>query len=266
MQLFIRKYGEKPFRTAVIHGGPGAAGEMAPVARSLCHITGILEPLQRATSLEGQIEELNEQLGKYADLPVCLIGYSWGAWLSIMVAARYPAHIRKIILVSSGPFDEKYTGELQQTRLSRLSQNEQKEYLQIIDDLRIEGQPDRDKLLARLGELAIKTDSYDVQKQRPDKLLTNTENARIYQAVWHEAQKERQTGRLIERAAGVKCPIVAIHGNYDPHPADGVNIPLARVVKDFHFYLLKNCGHKPWVEKQAGESFFRVLRSELKGI
>ena len=31
----LRTYGEAPFNIAVIHGGPGAAGEMAPVAREL---------------------------------------------------------------------------------------------------------------------------------------------------------------------------------------------------------------------------------------
>jgi len=29
----LRQYGNAPFSVAVIHGGPGASGEMAPVAR-----------------------------------------------------------------------------------------------------------------------------------------------------------------------------------------------------------------------------------------
>ena len=29
----LRKYGKPPFNVAVIHGGPGVPGEMAPVAR-----------------------------------------------------------------------------------------------------------------------------------------------------------------------------------------------------------------------------------------
>ncbi|HLC23076.1 MAG TPA: hypothetical protein VJL08_01335 [Dehalococcoidia bacterium] len=49
----LRKYGDKPYGVAIIHGGPGAPGEMAPVALELSAVTGILEPLQTATSLEG---------------------------------------------------------------------------------------------------------------------------------------------------------------------------------------------------------------------
>jgi len=93
---------------------------MAPVARELAHDRGILEPLQTATSLEGQVDELCVTLASYAALPVVLIGFSWGAWLSYIVAARYPALIRKLLLVASGPFDQRYVTQLQETRLKRL--------------------------------------------------------------------------------------------------------------------------------------------------
>jgi hypothetical protein len=52
------RYGKPPFRVAVIHGGPGAGGEMAPVASELSRSQGILEPLQTALSLPEQVEEL----------------------------------------------------------------------------------------------------------------------------------------------------------------------------------------------------------------
>ena len=54
----LRMYGSKPYFVAVIHGGPGVPGEMAPVARELSLNTGILEPLQAAETVEGQVEEL----------------------------------------------------------------------------------------------------------------------------------------------------------------------------------------------------------------
>jgi len=41
----LRKYGKEPFSIAVIHGGPGAGGEMAPVARELSSHWGVLEPI-----------------------------------------------------------------------------------------------------------------------------------------------------------------------------------------------------------------------------
>ncbi len=85
-----RIYGPPPYRIAVIHGGPGAGGEMAPVARELASVGGVLEPLQTAVSLEGQVQELQSIVTDHGRSPVTLIGYSWGAWLAFIVAARYP--------------------------------------------------------------------------------------------------------------------------------------------------------------------------------
>jgi pimeloyl-ACP methyl ester carboxylesterase len=103
----LRKYGKAPFKVAVIHGGPGAGGEMAPVARELSSAWGILEPIQTATSLEGQVEELRTVLESDGDLPVTLIGFSWGAWLSFIVTAAHPSIAQKLILVGSGPYEER---------------------------------------------------------------------------------------------------------------------------------------------------------------
>ena len=112
-----RTYGSAPYTVAVVHGGPGAAGEMAPVARELARERGIIEPLQRAASLEGQVEELRVTLESTTVPPVVVIGYLWGAWLSYIVAARHPALVRKLLLVASGPFDERYVARLRETRL-----------------------------------------------------------------------------------------------------------------------------------------------------
>ena len=74
----LRKYGIGPFSVAVIHGGPGASGSMAPVAKELSLACGILEPLQTSASIEGQLQELLAILKKQGDFPITLIGHSWG--------------------------------------------------------------------------------------------------------------------------------------------------------------------------------------------
>jgi pimeloyl-ACP methyl ester carboxylesterase len=58
--------------------------------------------------------------------------------------------------------------------------------------------------------------------------------------------------------------VVAIHGDYDPHPAEGVQGPLSAILRRFRLILLKNCGHKPWIERQARDEFYRVLKEELR--
>lgn len=257
----LRKYGSPPFSVAVIHGGPGAAGEMAPVARELSKSLGVLEPIQTANSLEGQVEELKTILENNADLPVTLIGFSWGAWLSFIVAARYPAVIKKLILIGSGPFEEKYAAKIQRTRLSRLGKEERAEFESIFETLGDSATENKDKAFMRLGELVLKTDSYDLITEEAEKIDFNTD---IFKNVWPQAAKLRSTGKLLELAKQIQCPVAAIHGNYDPHPAEGVQKPLSACIENFNFTLLKNCGHKPWIEHQAKEKFFNILKRKLK--
>lgn len=256
----LRKYGKAPFSIAVIHGGPGAAGEMAPVAYGLSSGWGVLELIQTAASLEGQVEELKTVLENNGDLPVTLIGFSWGAWLSFIVAARNPTIIKKLILVGSGPYEEKYAARIQETRLNRLSEEERTEFESIFRTLDDPTNKNKDTVFARLGALASKTDAYDPEIDKSEEIDCCAD---IFQSVWVDAAELRSSGQLLELGKNIKCPVVAIHGDYDPHPAEGVQKPLSAILKSFRFILLKNCGHKPWVERQARDEFFRILKEEL---
>ena len=77
----LRLYGKEPFIIAVVHGGPGARGSVAPVAKEMSQYFGVLEPLQTKTTVDGQVDELFNELSVYASFPITLIGHSWGAWL-----------------------------------------------------------------------------------------------------------------------------------------------------------------------------------------
>jgi pimeloyl-ACP methyl ester carboxylesterase len=260
----LRKYGQQPFHVAVIHGGPGAGGEMAPVARRFAAGRGVLEPIQTATSLKGQVEELRTILEKHGNLPLTLIGFSWGAWLSFILAAHYAGMIRKLIIIGSGPFEEKYVASLHQTRLNRLDKDEKAEFGFIstaLDDTAIK---DKDRLLARLGALASKTDAFDQIKDERDESDRVGSRGEIFQGVWKDAAELRRSGKLLELGKLIKCPVVAIHGDYDPHPAEGVQKPLSDVLTNFRFFLLQNCGHRPWIERRAREKFYSILKAELR--
>ncbi|MGA2162315.1 MAG: alpha/beta hydrolase, partial [Methanoregula sp.] len=153
----VRKWGAGPYPVAVIHGGPGAPGEMVAVARELSAVKGVLEPFQTETSLEGQIRELRSVLEKDGRVPVTLVGFSWGAFLSWMVAARYPALVGKLILVGCPPFEEQDAAAITQTRLDRLTPENHREAEALLEQLEkpfaLGKEGDKNALLARLGNL-----------------------------------------------------------------------------------------------------------------
>lgn len=256
----LRKYGNPPFKAAVIHGGPGAPGEMAPVARELSHLCGILEPLQTVATLEGQVRELKAIIEVNTKEPIILIGHSWGAMLSFIVTARFPSLVKKLILIGSGPYDQKFAPVIIQNRLSRLDESERLEFEILIKTLETPSEENRDLMMARLGALVSKTDSYNPLPHVSEVLECKAE---IYQGVWGEAAALRSRGGFIELAPSITCPVVAIHGDYDPHPPEGIKNPLSGIIKDFRFVLLEKCGHDPWIEKEARDMFFDILKKEL---
>jgi pimeloyl-ACP methyl ester carboxylesterase len=258
----LRKYGSEPYSVAVIHGGPGAPGGMAPVARELSVSWGVLEPLQTKASITGQIQELHFVLQQHGDLPVTLIGHSWGAWLSFMLAARYPELIKKLILIGSGPFEASDAQQIMSTRLSRLTENERLKADALMAALPDFNHGNDNAIMVEFGQLMSKTDSFDP--------LAKTEEAEgqfqasIYRSVWQEAEVMRESGALLKLGTKIRCPVVAIHGDHDPHPARGVEKPLSPIIKDFRLILLKDCGHEPWNERWARERFYHVLKDQLK--
>lgn len=275
-----RKYGSPPYTIAVIHGGPGAAGEMAPVAKVISEYCGVLEPMQTKSSISGQAAEIHDILSKNAGFPVTLAGHSWGAWLSLIYAAEQPSAVKKIILISSGPFEQSYAAGIQSERMKRLKKKDVDEIEFLMDAIDNPAARNRDRIFTRIGEIMSKTDvldpvsasgkASDFGRASSDKPAGRTDapekielNGSIYQSVWKEAEEMRKNGRLLEAARKVKCPVIAIHGDYDPHPAAGVEKPLSKAVKDFRFILLKKCGHLPWLEKQAREEFFEILKNEI---
>lgn len=260
----LRKYGNAPFNVAVIHGGPGAPGSIAPVARELSSNWGVLEPLQTATSLEGQIQELKTVLEENADFPVTLIGHSWGALLSFIVTARYSALTSKLILIGSGVYEEKYAKDIMKTRLARFSEDERTEVLSLMETMQDPTVRDKNVLMARLGNLLTKADAYnpltlDIEglECQYDQSVWKDNN------VWEEFEELRASGKLLELGTQIQCPVVAIHGDYDSHPLEGIRKPLSPIIKDLRFFLLKNCGHMPWIEREAKGIFFEILTKEI---
>jgi pimeloyl-ACP methyl ester carboxylesterase len=255
----LRKYGSAPYQVAVLHGGPGAPGEMAPVAKKLCSHFGVLEPLQTKSTISGQIKELKTILDKNSFEPITLIGWSWGAWLGFIFAAKFPKYVKKLILVGSGPFEEKYAKDIMKTRFERLSKTEQSNLKHLMQSLTNPNIKNKTALMKKFGGLTSKADSYQALPHHNNVVEFQLD---IYNKVWSEASKLRSSKKLLEYSKNVQCPIVAIHGDYDPHPYEGVKIPLSKILDSFKFILLDNCGHYPWYEKLAKDKFYKILIQE----
>jgi pimeloyl-ACP methyl ester carboxylesterase len=256
-----RIHGRGGIDTAVIHGGPGAAGSMAFVAKKLSSQKAIIEPFQTKDTIAEQVKELKDVLRSHCDIPVYLVGHSWGAWLCCLFAAENPLLVKKAILIASAPFGEKYAEETSKKRLARLGDKQKSELVSLQKLLLQQDLRNKSIYMAGLSSILLKADSYDLVLGPREKI--NMRYA-IFQNVWAQAEEMRRSGEILEKIKMIQCPVTVIHGDYDPHPFMGVKEPLQKILKKLDFVLLSKCGHYPWLEKNAKDRFFEILYQEIK--
>ena len=163
-----------------------------------------------------------------------------------------------MILIGAGAFENKYNRDLMKIRIERLTSDEGIEVQNLMDTFHT-GNLDNESF-GRFGELMSKADSFLYQPKIKEQINLDIE---IFQSVWNEASKLRETGELIHRAKNISCPVVAFHGDFDPHPIDGIEIPLSKRLSNFKMIRLERCGHTPWNEPYAKTRFFTEISNEL---
>lgn len=85
-----------------------------------------------------------------------------------------------------------------------------------------------------------------------------------FNSLMDEVVSMRASGELLDFSKEIECSVVAIHGKNDPHPWNGVKMPLENRLNEFKMFLIDKCGHDPWKEYYAKDEFFTVLKREIK--
>lgn len=253
----VRLYGIAPYKTVLVHGGPGAIGSLKGLAQELSERSksGIVEAIQSKYSIAELLEELYNQIVDHCDGQVSLIGHSWGAWLVALFADQYPELVENVILVGCAPLDPKFVSEIGDRRAQNLS-NEEGEVFQRL--IRNEA---TDEDMVKIPKIFETADNYcliDREMHKADKTDSDMHNQ-----IWAEAAELRQSGELLTKFKKIKCKIYLIQGATDPHPVNGVIIPLQKIGVPCETYVLKKCGHSPFMEKYAKDEFYRILLSIL---
>ena len=226
---------------------------VAPLARHLARHRGVLEPLQTATTVDGQVAELAATLRSESDGPYHLAGHSWGAMLAVLTAQQHPELVDRLVLVGCAPFDP--TGGLatDAVRRARMSPALRAE-LDALD--RIIRADDATAAAAAFGEVADRLLAVDHVAPMTDHLEVISHQPAVFRSVWQEVEQRRSQGALLDPRRRVRCPVVVIHGDHDPHPLSGVRDLLRSLAADVQVVLLEGCGHVPWIERQVADRFF----------
>lgn len=249
----VRLYGKAPYKIVLVHGGPGAIGSLKGLAQEINERlqVGVVEALQSKYSIEELIEELYSQIQDNCNGKLSLLGHSWGAWLAVFFAEKYPELIERLILIGSGPLVDKYVPEISARRFQNLSEEDGVIFQRVIDNQATDAD------MEKIPKILDKSDNYclvDRGKHRADKV-----DSEMYNKVWNEAARLRTNGELLTAFQKIKGKIYLIQGDSDPHPAKGVTMPLLENGIPCEAYILAKCGHNPFMEKYARDEFYDIL-------
>lgn len=260
----VRKYGKTGPAVLVLHGGPGAPGYMAPVARRLAATAPFraLEPLQRGSSPEQpltvarHIADLHEVLQCYCgDERPTLVGHSWGAMLALAYAAEHVDRVKSLALVGCGTFDPVARHQIETTRAQRMSPEVRRRMERLAVDY-----PDPDKRLAMMAHLLLPVDSHELLSTGREVL---TCDAQAQQETWDDMIRLQDAGVYPAAFGAIDVPVLMLHGAEDPHPGSMIRESLEPCLPQLKYRELPQCGHYPWLEKAARDEFFDVLREWL---
>ncbi len=258
----VRSYGSHSRTVVVLHGGPGAPGSAAGLARALAQDFRVLEPLQRRSgrvplSVSRHVEDLLAVVPR----PAILIGWSWGAMLGLSFAARYPAAVAALVLVGCGTYDESSRALYRQSLGERLSSNQRKHTNELEVRLRFESDAAvRDSIFGELGAAYMVAESYQLIDESDDGTAARSADEAGYVETWTDVLRLQREG--IEPAAfgAVTAPVLMIHGAVDPHPGEPTRALLERYIPQLEYLELDRCGHEPWRERYARARFLESVR------
>lgn len=249
----VRLYGEEPYKVVLVHGGPGAIGSLKGFARELNETAkiGVVEAIQSKYSIPELIEELYEQIKDNCSEVVTLVGHSWGAWLVALFAEKYPELVENVILVGCAPLEDKYVSEIGEHRFANLTGEESAIYERLINNKAT------DEDMKRISRVFQKSDNYclqDGELHKADKV-----DSEMHNTIWSEAAGLRTSGKILDSFRRIKCKLYLIQGATDPHPVNGITVPLQEIGVACETYVLDKCGHSPFMERYAKDEFYKIL-------
>lgn len=259
----LRTYGNSGPPVVVLHGGPGAPGYMAPVARGLADAFRVYEPFQRSSGDEpltvarhvADLQSLVERIGAdCAGRAPALVGHSWGAMLALAYAAAHPGHLTALVLVGCGTFDPAARAWMRATVDERMDDELRSRLERLPEEI-----PDPDERLSLTGELLLPLYSHELFSTGP-KIKAD---ARAHRESWDDMRRLQAAGLYPTVFAAIKAPVLMLHGDIDPHPGAMIRDSLEPYIPQLVYHEWQSCGHYPWLELSVRDDFFAVLSKWL---
>lgn len=255
----------------VVHGGPGMAhdylykpfSQLASEYRLIFYdqrgngLSDAFTPGATVT-VDDLVEDL-EALRKVFGLDrINLAGQSWGAIIAITYAARYPAQVKKLLLLEPAPGSSAALPVFARNISGRLSAQDKEALAALDTNPAMRSDPE---VYKRAMNIRFKAYYYDPARQDLGK-LDYMDAAHVKK--W--AQSSAMFGAylsnfdLYDTMKAITGPVLIVKGADDVIPNDSIErmkVPMPQA----ELHLLEECGHFAHVEKPA--EYFGLIRAFL---
>ncbi len=259
----IRRYGSAGLTVIVLHGGPGAPGSAAGLARDLAADFVVLEPLQRRSGeVPLTVAQHVEDLAAVAPKPAILVGHSWGAMLGLSYSARYPGQVAGLVLVGCGTYEDASRSLLRQALQQRMTGSENSRIRELQERCVQERDTAvRNAIFGDIGAALMRAESYDPveDSEQPAEGIPADEEGNA--ETWDDVLRLQREGVEPKIFRAISAPVLMIHGESDPHPVIETRDLLQRYIPQLEYVGLERCGHEPWRERHARDRFLDIVRS-----
>jgi pimeloyl-ACP methyl ester carboxylesterase len=261
----VRRYGSRGPTLVVLHGGPGAPGSAAGLARAFALDFEVLEPLQRRSGAAPlTVSRHVEDLRAVVPRPAALIGTSWGAMLGLSFAARYPRDVSALVLVGCGTYDEHSRSLYRRSLEQLLGEAGRRHIAELKSQLTTESNAARrDAVLEALGAAYMRAESYELLDESSDPADNLPADEIGHRETWDDALRLLHEGIEPDAFRAVAARVFMIHGVVDPHPGAATRDLLRRFIPQLEYLELEGCGHEPWRERHARRRFVESVREWL---
>ncbi len=262
--MHVRRHGSGGPVVIVLHGGPAAAGEAAPIARGLAGEFLALEPWQRGSGEEPptvarHIADLHDLvLAHSTACKPALVGESWGAMLALAYAAAHPTCAGPLALIGCGSFDTAARERMHEI----LAERQDETLRRRLRELRT-SYADPQERLKRHYELTRSLYDYDPIPAPDQGDEIPPLDIRAHTETWEDMVRLQEEGVYPATFTAITSSVLMLHGVYDPHPGRMIRAGLEPFLPQLEYHEWECCGHSPWKERAVREAFFDVLRAWL---
>jgi proline iminopeptidase len=260
-------------RLVVMHGGPGAHHDyLLPQLLDLARERECLFYDQRGggrsktddrtpITWRTHVEDLTAVLAELESGPLSLVGYSWGAMLTLLYAIEAtagragPVPVR-MVLIDPGPVTRTWRRAFEAEFARRQASPA---IAALRAELAASGLRERDPeaFRQRTFELSVAGYFHDPAKARD--LTPFRVTGRVQQSVWDSMGQEGEEYDLRPSLQALRIPTLVVHGRQDPIPLESSEAIASALGAERRW--LDDCGHVPYVEQPA--ACFAAIREFL---